>query len=118
MRRLAVAAALVFALACADQAANKTACEPPSNRVQLLAQARYQPQLDHQPASIRVTAVTEGSFLACLGVRSGEDIVEFDGKPIREAADVSKFFETFGKKRELTLKVQDASGAVRELVNE
>ena len=116
MRRLAVAA--VFALACADQAANKTACEPPSSQVQLLAQARYLPILDGPPAFIRVTAVGEGSFLACLGVRSGEDILEFDDNPIREAADVSKFFETFGKKRELTLTVKDASGAVRELVNE
>jgi hypothetical protein len=116
LRRLFFTAA-VFALACAD-AGTKTSCELPPNRVQLLAQARYLPQLDGPPAHIRVTAVGEGSFLACMGVRSGEDIVEFDDTPIREAADVSKFFEVFGTKRELTLKVRDASGAVRVIANQ
>jgi hypothetical protein len=115
VRRLAVAAAVVFALACTDQAAHETSCEPPSSQMYVLASAHWMPH--GEGGSVRgidVADVVAGSFPACLGLRDGDRLLELDGEPIVDP----KFFETFGKKRELRLKVQDASGAVRELVNE
>jgi type II secretory pathway component PulC len=111
--------ASIAALLCACTPTTKTSCELPTNRVQLFAQARYQPELGAGVTpGIRVTAVGAGSFLACLGVREGDRIVGFNARPIREPADVAKFFEEFGAARSLRLAMQDARGVEREIVNQ
>jgi hypothetical protein len=114
MRRLVVGGALLLA-ACSGAPTSETSCESPSSQMYVIAAARWEPvYLAGEMRGLGVRQVVAGSYLACLGLRDGDVLLELDGEPIRDP----RFFESFGKQREIDLLVEDAAGAQRRIVNE
>jgi len=110
VRRLVVLAA--WLVACTPTA--KTSCEPPASQVYVLASARWKPAYEGGVLrGIDLSDVVQGSFLACLGLRDGDRLVAIDGERIAGPS----FFEKFGKRRAFSLRVENASGGAREIVN-
>ena len=106
---LLLAACLV---ACSPTA--KTSCAPPASQVYVFASAHWKPvQEGGVVRGVEVSDVVPGSFPACLGLRNGDRLVEIDGQRITDPNILGQL----GKKREVHLRVESASGRSRLIVN-
>jgi len=110
VRRLALLA--VCLVACSPTV--KTSCAPPASQVYVFASAHWKPvQENGVVRGVEADDVVPGSFPECLGIRDGDRLVEIDGQPI----DDPTVFTQLGKKREVRLRVVNASGRSRLIVN-
>ena len=110
MRRIAPLALCL--VACSPTV--KTSCAPPTSQVYVFASAHWKPvQEGGAVHGVEASDVVPGSFPACLGIRDGDRLVEIDGQPI----DDPTIFTQLGKKREVHLRVENASGRSRLIVN-
>jgi len=110
MRRVALLA--VWLVACSPTV--RTSCELPASQVHVLMSAHWKPvQENGAVRGVEVSDVVPGSFPACLGLRDGDRLVEIDGQRI----DDPTVFGLLGKKREVHLRVESASGRSRLIVN-
>ena|SRR5215831_1608890 len=111
MRRVALLAACL--VACSPTA--KTSCAPPPSQVYVFASAHWQPVEEGGVVrGVAVHDVVPGSFPACLGLRDGDRLVELDGQPI----DGPSVLSELGKRRAFHLRVENASGRSRLIVNQ
>jgi type II secretory pathway component PulC len=110
VRRIALLALCV--VACSPTV--RTSCAPPASQVYVFASAHWKPvQEGGAVRGVEASDVVPGSFPACLGLRDGDRLVEIDGQPI----DDPTVFSQLGKKREVHLRVVNASGRSRLVVN-
>jgi type II secretory pathway component PulC len=111
VRRLALLVAVCL-VACSPTL--KTSCAPPASQVYVFASAHWTPvQEGGVVRGVEASDVVPGSFPACLGLRDGDRLVELDGQPI----DDPTIFSQLGKRREVHLRVENASGRSRLIVN-
>jgi type II secretory pathway component PulC len=111
VRRIALLAGCL--LACSPTTV-RTSCAPPASQVYVFASAHWKPvQENGAVRGVDVKDVVPGSFPACLGLQDGDRLVEIDGQRI----DDPTVFAQLGKKREVHLQVESASGRSRLIVN-
>jgi S1-C subfamily serine protease len=111
VRRIALLA--VWLVACSPTTA-RTSCTPPASQVSVFASAHWKPlQEGGVVRGVEVSDVVPGSFPACLGLRDGDRLVEIDSQPVTDPSVLGQL----GKKREVHLRVESASGRSRLIVN-
>ena len=97
---------------------SETSCSPPTDRIDIFTQAAFESNLeDENPPGLRLSRIQKPSFLACLGLQSGDRITEFNENPILDPFSASQFLSAFGKSREFTLRLESSSGETRIIVN-